>query len=179
MITLEWRLVAPGDGPEISTSLTPAETDELRRLAKGADVLEVGSAYGYSTVVLGLVARSMVAVDPHRELNSFGVLLENLAAYGVTTRCVVEMRRDDSRSVLPALAGEGRSFDLVWIDGDHQAHVVAQDVANALRLLKPTGTLAVHDYDEATCPGVREALDAWKVPPRLVDTMAVYGPGEW
>jgi predicted O-methyltransferase YrrM len=176
---LEWRDVPIGDGPAISTSLTADETAELQRLAKDADVLEVGSAYGYSTVAMGLVARSVVAVDPHQWLNSFGVLLENLEAYGVTSRCVVDMRREDSRVVLPVLAGEGRTFDLIWIDGDHQAHVVAQDVANALRLLKPTGTLACHDYDEATCPGVREALDAWKVPPRLVDTMAVYGPGEW
>lgn len=176
---LEWRDVSLGDGPAISTSLTMAETQELQRLAKDAEVLEVGSAYGYSTVAIGLVARSIVAVDPHQWLNSFGPLLNNLAAYGVTSRCVVEMRREDSRLALPQLAGEGRTFDLIWIDGDHEAHAVALDVANALKLLKPSGTLACHDYDEATCPGVRQALDAWKVPPRLVDTLAVYGPGEW
>lgn len=176
---LEWRDVSLGDGPAISTSLTAAETAELQRLATGADVLEVGSAFGYSTVALGLVARSVVAVDPHQWLNSFDALLDNLAAYDVTGRCVVEMRRADSRTVLPELLAEGRRFDLVWIDGDHAAPVVAQDVANALRLLKPTGTLACHDYGEDTCPGVRVALDAWKVPPRLVDTLAVYGPGEW
>lgn len=179
MVKLEWRDVAPGDGPAISTSLTLAETDELRRLAADADVLEIGSAYGYSTVVLGLVARSVVAVDPHRALNSFGALLENLAAYGVTSRTVVEIKRGDSSAIMPQLLGEGRRFDLVWIDGDHEAATVAQDVRNALLLLRPGGTLVVHDYDEDTCPGVREALDAWKVPPRLVDTLAIYGPGEW
>jgi predicted O-methyltransferase YrrM len=177
VIALEWRLVAPGDGPEISTSLTLAETDELRRLAKDADVLEVGSAYGYSSIVMALTGAHVVAVDPHRDLNSMGHMMANLAAFGVSSK--VEIWAEDSRSFLPKLADAEQLFDLVWIDGDHQAHVVAQDVANALRLLKPTGTLAVHDYDEATCPGVREALDAWKVPPRLVDTMAVYGPGEW
>lgn len=176
---LDWRDVAPGDGPAISTSLTLAETDELRRLAAGKDVLEVGSAFGYSTVVLGLVAWSVTAVDPHQSLNSFGAFWSNLAAYGVTARAVVEMRRDDSRVVLPQLLAEGRRYDLVWIDGDHAAHMVAHDVEWARKLLKPTGTLACHDYGEDTCPGVREALDAWKPPPRVVDTLAIYGPGEW
>ncbi len=123
---------------------------------------------------MALAGGTVVAVAPHNWLNSLPAMEANLAAYGVSDR--VDIWAEDSRSALPSI---GAKFDLVWIDGDHQAHVVAQDVANALRLLKPTGTLAVHDYDEATCPGVREALDAWKVPPRLVDTLAVYGPGEW
>src|SRR5689334_294406 len=62
-VKLEWRDVAPG--PAISTSLTAAETAELRRLGRNADVLEIGSAYGYSTVTLALVAKWVVAVDPH------------------------------------------------------------------------------------------------------------------
>ena len=176
---LEWRDVAPGDGPAISTSLTLAETDELRRLATGADVLEIGSAYGFSTVVLGQVARSVVAVDPHQWLNSFGTLLENLNAYGITSRAVVQIRRSDSWTVLPELRAEGWKFDLVWIDGDHAVHAVAHDVGLARLLLRPGGTLACHDYDEDTCPGVREALDAWKPPAKLIDTLAIYGPGEW
>lgn len=176
---LEWRDVAIGDGPPIHTSLTLAETDELRRLATNADVLEIGSAYGYSTVAIGLVARSVVAVDPHQWLNSFGVLMENLAAYGVTSRTVVEIRRADSWTVLPELRATGRKFDLVWIDGDHEAHTVAHDVGLGRLLLREGGTLACHDYGEDTCPGVAEALDQWKRPPKVVDTLAVYGPGDW
>jgi hypothetical protein len=67
----------------------------------------------------------------------------------------------------------------VWIDGDHEAHTVAHDMHRARRLLRPGGTLACHDYGEETCPGVRQALDAWKPPPWLVDTLGIYGPGEW
>jgi predicted O-methyltransferase YrrM len=177
VIALEWRDVAPGDGPTISTSLTSAEADELRRLAAGGSVLEIGSAYGYSATVMALEAAWVIAVDPHTWLPSFGPMTANLEAYGVSGR--VEICREDSRSALPRLHAEGARFDLVWIDGDHAAHMVTHDVQWALQLLKPGGTLACHDYDEATCPGVREALDAWKVPPRLVDTLAVYGPGEW
>lgn len=174
---LDWRPIALGDGPAISTSLTAAETDELRRLAADADVLEVGSAYGFSAVAMALAGAHVTAVDPHAWLDSYHVMVANLAAYGVTDK--VEICRADSRVALPALAVEGRTFDLIWIDGDHEAATVARDVQNALALLRPAGTLVCHDYDEDTCPGVRAALDAWNIPPRLVDTMAIYGPGDW
>jgi len=175
MITLSWRDVSLGDGPAISTSLTPAESDELRRLATGADVLEVGSAFGYSAILMALAgARSVIAVDPHVWLDSWATMVANVEAYGVADR--VTIWRGDSQTLLPTL---GAAFDLVWIDGDHEASAVARDVELARAVLRPTGTLACHDYDEATCPGVRAALDAWKPPPRLVDTLAVYGPGEW
>lgn len=170
---LEWRDVAPG--PAISTSLTAAETAELRRLARGADVLEIGSAYGYSTVVLALAARRVVAVDPHTAHGSLSVLRANLDEYRASDR--VEIRAGRSQDVLPdLLPGQ---FDLVWIDGDHTAETVRHDVEWARVLLREGGTLACHDYDEDTCPGVRQALDAWRRPPKVVDTLAIYGPGEW
>ena len=171
---LEWRGVAPGDGPAISTSLTLAETDELRRLAKDADVLEIGSAYGYSAIAMALAGGRVIAVDPHQWLDSWATMLANVEAYGVADR--VTVWRMSSQTAMSTL---GTVFDLVWIDGDHEAAAVAHDVEWARKLLRPSGTLAVHDYGEATCPGVRQALDGWKVPPRLVDTLAIYGPGEW
>ncbi len=36
-------------------------------------------------------------------------------------------------------------FDLIWVDGDHTFPIVACDVANAVRLLKPSGTLVCDD----------------------------------
>jgi len=176
-VKLDWRLVALGDGPAISTSLTPAETDELRRLARGADVLEIGSAYGYSAIAMALAGGRVLAVDPHAWLDSAASMIANMLAYGVTDR--IEIRRLDSRAALPALVDAGRRFDLVWIDGDHAADVVAHDVEWARKLLRKTGALVCHDYGEETCPGVREALDAWKIPLRVVDTLAIYGPGKW
>lgn len=174
---LPWRPIAPGNGPTIDTSLTLAETDELRRLAADADVLEVGSAYGYSAVAMALVGARVTAVDPHMQLASYETMLANLGVYFVAER--VQIVRGDSRQVLPQLFEQGRSFDLVWIDADHSAEMVAHDVTWARCLLRPTGTLACHDYDEDTCPGVRAALDAWRPPPKLVDTLGIYGPGEW
>jgi predicted O-methyltransferase YrrM len=170
---LIWRDVSIGDGKPINTSLTADETAELQRLAKDADVLEIGSAYGYSTCALALVAKSVVAIDPHFTHGSEGALNANLTAYGVREK--VDIRVGYSQSVLPELAFY--RFDLVWIDGDHTAQVVEHDVTWAIKLLKPGGYLACHDYDEVTCPGVRHALDKlFGGPGTLTDTLAVYQP---
>jgi len=177
---LLWRDVAIGAGPPINTSLTAAETAKLMELAKDGDVLEIGSAYGYSTCALALVARSVVAIDPHATHGSFFELQANLNAYGVREK--VRIVRDSSQNALRSMAGwvdkyekTAQRFDLVWIDGDHTAEVVEHDVSHAIKLLKPGGVLACHDYDEVTCPGVRVALDKlFGGPGKLTDTLAVY-----
>lgn len=170
---LFWRDVQLGEGPFINTSLTERETAELQRLAKDGDVLEVGTAYGYSTVALALVAKRVIAVDPHLTHGSLGDVHANLKAYGVSDR--VAIIQSYSQHALPALHSEGRKFDLVWIDGDHTAPVVENDVTWAIKMLKPGGVIACHDYDEVTCPGVRVALDKlFGGPGELTDTLAVY-----
>jgi predicted O-methyltransferase YrrM len=171
---LPWRDLAPGKGPAISTSLTEAETVKLQRLAAGRAVLEIGSAYGYSTVALALVADSVVAVDPHTAHDSYGHLHANLGLYGVHA----EVRRGASSDELPYLAVAKRRFGLVFVDGDHTAAGVAYDVEWAQKLLRPGGVLACHDYAETCCcpdvgPTLRHLLGE---PDELVDTLAVYRP---
>ena len=156
---LPWRDVAPGDGPAISTSVTAVEAAELARLAEGREVLEVGSAFGYSAVVMALTGSRVTAVDPHTWLpESFEVMTGNVAAYGVAGR--VEIMRAVSQFVLPRLADEGARFGLVFVDGDHSAEAARHDIRWALQLLDAGGTLAVHDYlEDCCCPGVRAAAD--------------------
>ena len=170
---LLWRDVAIGNGPPINTSLTAAETAKLMELAKDGDVLEIGSAYGYSTCALALVAKSVVAVDPHTGHGSLYELQANLNAYGVTDK--VEIVAEMSQQALPRIFDDQCRFDLVWIDGDHTAETVEHDVRFARSLLKPDGIIACHDYNEVTCPGVRQALDKlFGGPGDLTDTLAVY-----
>lgn len=171
---LPWRDLAPGPGPAIPTSLTEAETAELQRLAAGKDVLEIGSAFGYSTVALALVARFVDAVDPHTAHGSRSALEANLGFYGVRNK--VSILHETSQHVLPNLAEAGITYDLVWVDGDHTAAGVEHDVTWALKLLKSDGVLACHDYAETCCcpdvgPTLRRLLGE---PDELVDTMAVY-----
>lgn len=176
---LEWRDVALGDGgPGISTSLTLPETVELQRLAAGRQVLEIGSAYGYSAVAMALAGADVTAVDPHQQLGSYGPMVANVLAYAVADR--VDIRVGAAQQILPGLDA---GFDLVFIDGDHAAEAVTSDVTMALALLRPGGIIACHDHGESTCPGVAQALDTWRPYDYIVDTLAVYrigtaGPGE-
>ena len=152
-VHLPWRDVAPGPGaPPISTSLTLDEAKTLARLAPGRDVLEVGSAFGFSAAVMALAgARHVTAVDPHTWLGSHDAMAANLAAAGVTGAVTVV------RAWSPgALAGLDGPFGLVFIDGDHSAAGVMADVDAARKLLASGGVLACHDYGEdCCCPGVR------------------------
>jgi len=172
-LQLLWRDVAPGSGPAISSSITQSETAELQRLAKDVSVLEIGSAYGYSAIAMALAGGHVTAVDPHTGHHSFGTMHANLGIYRVADRVEVICAR--SQEALPDLYDRGERFDVIFVDGDHTDAAVEHDVRWAVKLLKAGGVLACHDYDEATCPGVRVALDRlFGGPGVLTDTLAVY-----
>ena len=179
---LPWRGMPVGDdGLLVSTSLTGNETKALASLAAGRDVLEIGSAFGYSACVMALAgARWVTAVDPHEWLNSHEAMRSNLAACGVADMVtVVGGRSPEVLADLPGLAGG--PFGLAFIDGDHGAAAVTADVEAARKLLAGGGVLACHDYGEdCCCPGVRWALEALFPggPSELVDTLAIYSAPE-
>jgi hypothetical protein len=85
-----------------------------------------------------------------------------------------------SEDVLPTLGD--RQYDFIFIDGDHGYEGVAHDVKQALRLLKPGGAIALHDYN----PELEERVGADKFgivkatkellgkPDEVVGVLAVY-----
>ena len=170
---LPWRGLPPAEGAQpISTSLTVNEAAALADLATGRDVLEVGSAFGFSACVMALAgAKHVTAVDPHGWLNSHEAMVSNLHTAGVTDQ--VTIVRAGSPGALDGLG----PFGLVFIDGDHAAEAVTADVEAARKVLGSGGVLACHDYGEdCCCPGVRYALDALfpAGPSEQVDTLAIY-----
>ena len=167
------RLV-DGCEPGIKAGISDLEAAELRCLARGAAVLEIGSAWGYSCVVMAKVARSVVSVDPHRDYDSLATFLANLDAHGVRDK-VTEIVAS-SRDALPELFAQGRRFDLVFVDGDHSAEQVAFDGLWSRHLLTPGGVIAFHDYSKELSGQVVQGLAGWPPFDRLVDSLAVY---EW
>lgn len=170
-VRLPWRI--PSFGPPIETSLTERETLDLQRLAALKRVLEIGAAFGYSTVIMAEVALKVTSVDPHLVHASLDAMARNLDQYGVTGR--VRRLVGTSLQMLPALAPA--QFDLIFVDGDHTAAGVTYDLAQAQRLAAAGGVLAFHDWNEETCPDVRQVLEAWRQPDYIVDTLAVYRLG--
>ena len=179
-MSLPWRPVSFAGGPHLLSSITDREIAKLQQLAAtagttstGGDALEVGSAYGYSAIAMALTGAHVTAVDPHAGENPLSLeqMRANLAAYQVDH--LVTILIGTSQQILPEL--DPASFDLVFIDGDHREPAVTHDVQWALKLLKPGGWLACHDLDEATCPGVRAALDRlFDHPEPTVDTLFVW-----
>ncbi len=166
---------------DIPTGVTAEEAARLATLARGGDVLELGAWFGFSTVVLAQAARRVTSVDWHRgdagtadwdrdaglgEAGTWDAYRGNLARYGVAAK--VDARRGRFEDVLPALAREGRLFDGVFLDAQHDAAAVAADLTLVLPLVRPGGWVAFHDYGRGEATGhpgwgVTEVADAFGV----------------
>lgn len=159
---------------KILTAVTEAESAELRKLAAGKRVLEVGSQYGYSTVLMAAVAQAVHAVDWHRgdaivgRHESLSVLWANLAAFRVLDKVVMHVGR--SEIVLPLF--RPASFGFAFHDAYHSTEAVAADVALILPLLEPGARLAFHDYGRYGVAAAVDALGLERV--ALVESLAVY-----
>lgn len=174
MISLPWRLQSPvGREPAIETSLTEREAACLQRLAAARTVLEVGAAYGFATVVMASKARYVITIDRHdAHRGSLEALRSNLRSHSRDR--VVTVLVGDSLAVLPLLVAQ---FDLVFLDGSHRFAGLWADLQQAERLLAPGGQIAVHDYEEQSCPDVRPAVEASGIPGKVwVDTLWVSEP---
>lgn len=173
---LPWRdvpLAVNGRELAINTSITEGEAAALAELATDGGCVEIGSAYGYSAIVMAQRARSVVAIDPHHQLDSFATMQDNLASAGVADK--VRIWLANSGDALPQLPSD--TYDLVFVDGDHHHSQVTFDIAHGWRAVRPGGHLAVHDYGEDTCTGVLPAVDAFRHAVQLeemtVDTLWV------
>lgn len=160
---------------DIDGWLTREEGDALRLLAVGADVLELGSYKGRSTVAMAEVARHVTAVDWHRgdagcgRANTLQAFIANMLAHGVADQVSAIVCRVDQAEFPPA------SFDLAFIDDDHEGDAPLVATRLALRCVRPGGVIAWHDWNvvavrcaAATCGlvphGLRNTL-AWATVP--------------
>lgn len=127
--------------------LTEAEGTLLAACAVDKAVLEIGSFCGRSTICAAQTAISVDAVDPFDGRatpvpgSTLAEFIENIAKYGVSEKVAIQNGTIDE--IGPTLEPK---FGLVLIDGDHSYMAVRNDIEWALRLLKPDGHIAFHDY---------------------------------
>lgn len=147
----------PAPGPEVYRHpegvpgwLSYAEGRALWELARGRRVLELGRFQGRSTVALAQSAREVVSVDVADPAPA-AAWLERFGL-GAT----VALHRGTFADVARGLG----TFDLVFVDGEHDGANVRADVALALTVLAPGGVLACHDYPDPDWPDVRREVDA-------------------
>ena len=113
-------------------------------------VLEIGLAWGGSAVHICCALRDNgrgqnTALDPFQTLIWGNVALNELMRLGLDrTFSFVEDRSD---LFLPQLIRENRSFDIVFIDGNHSLSGVFVDWHYCTRLLRVGGTVVFDDMD--------------------------------
>jgi predicted O-methyltransferase YrrM len=135
--------------PAIETGISESEAVELERLARRRTVIEFGAWLGFSSVVLGRVARRLVSVDWHRgdehagRRDTIEAYFTHLTEYEVRDSVIAIVGRFED--VAPML-GAGQ-FEMGFLDGLHDRASVLRDLDLLDRLLGRSATLAVHDYD--------------------------------
>lgn len=146
--------------PLIDGWTTDEEACELAALAKGKRVLEVGTFKGLGAVLMARAGAEVWAVDWHRGDAALGpqdtlcAWWTNIRRHQVADQVVGLVGR--SATVLPLLRPE--SFDLAFVDGDHEEEAVSLDIMLTLPLVRSGGQLVFHDYSDAW-PGVVAAVD--------------------
>ncbi len=146
----------------IRTGIKLDEAQLLRDHAAGKTVLELGSQFGFSTVLMGEVARRVDAVDWHGGDECVGhepslpTFKRNLHRFHVDRRVVPYIGRNDE--ILPTL--KQAEYDFAFHDSFHEEEAVMEDVRLIWPHLKYGALIAFHDYgvDKANF-GVTQAVE--------------------
>jgi predicted O-methyltransferase YrrM len=128
----------------------------LIRHFRPLSVLEVGTHIGASTVHIAAAllrngAGRLTTVDI-LDVNDSQTKLWLMArsthspAEMVARLGAAELVRFVTQPSLEFLAGWRETFDFIFLDGDHAAQTVYQEIPAALRVLNPGGVVLLHDY---------------------------------
>jgi predicted O-methyltransferase YrrM len=141
--------------------ITDKERAVLEKYAsRSTRILEIGSWRGKSTLAMAQANPSalVVSVDPHDTMGgrlpaSWSSFLASLA--NRDTPNVAVFRMLSTSFVHLGLGG----FDMAFIDGDHSYEAVREDLEIVSRLGQRHMVVALHDYKEASYPGVQRAIE--------------------
>lgn len=149
---------------EARHAINPGDRRALYYLARGLScsrVLEVGTHVGASTTILCLALADehvqssasphLVTVDildvndpdngPWRQLN-----LGHSPAQVLRELHCEHLVQFVAQPSLTYLQQSQQRFDLIFLDGDHEAEIVYQEIAAAQNLLTPRGVILLHDF---------------------------------
>jgi predicted O-methyltransferase YrrM len=129
---------------------------EFLRARKPVKTLEVGMAYGISTLFICQALRENgaghhTAIDPNERTTFKSIGLLNAERAGV--KDLVTLFESPSEQVLPQLHAENQRFDFVFIDGRHLFDYALVDFFFADKLVEVGGCIAI---DDLWMPSVRK-----------------------
>jgi predicted O-methyltransferase YrrM len=128
--------------------------------ARAATALEIGMAYGVSSLALadalssGTDTPMLVSIDPHQHDQWNGVALGRLGRAGFADFC--QLIEASSQAALPRLVEQGFRADLAVIDGWHTFDHCLVDFFFIDLLLRSGGVVV---FDDTWMPGVRAVVE--------------------
>jgi len=123
-----------------NSRLVPSRNHILPLMPKGGVCAEVGTQTGgFAKLILSVVQPSKLHIYDIDYTPFDHAYFEPFVAQGT-----VELHRGDSSTLLSQLPD--RSFDFIYIDGDHSYEGVAKDLAQAARKIKNDGWIVCNDY---------------------------------
>jgi len=122
----------------------------LARRVPNCRYLEIGSCRGESMANVASVAAECVAINlSATEMAALGYPPAAIAAEGLFINQLANVRNIYHNSQTYDYSAIQRSFDLIFIDGDHSQAGVAIDTRNAFPLLRDGNSVIVwHDYGD-------------------------------
>ena len=134
------------------------ETESLK-----GDIIEIGSAWGRSLVLLGYASRKKIwSIDPHTGglaylqqgtlQDSFSEFQENLKKNGLLSRVEILKHTTDeviTRDLIPKTV----KFSFAFVDGLHTQEGVLKDFELLQKFMLPDSVIVFDDYFE---PGVKD-----------------------
>jgi predicted O-methyltransferase YrrM len=133
------------------------------------DILEIGSAWGRSTVLFGMASKKNIwSIDPHtggvafikrgEKQNSYDEFMSNIKRFGLTNR-VRTLPYTTGKVWKENLLPDDITFSLVFIDGLHTAEGVAVDFDLSYPRLVHRGVVLFDDYFEPSVPDYTSKID--------------------
>ena len=136
--------------PALSTTRNLIEIEQILRCNRPENTLEVGMAFGGSSLIFADVGGTMcpglyrhTSIDPYQSTVWDGVGMQCLESAGLQD--FVELFEEPSSLVLPRMVAEGRRFGLIYVDGSHLFEDVFVDAYFCMRLLAEDGYLLFDD----------------------------------
>lgn len=147
-------------GGALSTKSNLREIERIMRLNRPNSTLEIGMAFGGSTLVFASVGWELcpgsyhhIAIDPfqHTVWDGVGKQCVETSGFG---KCF-ELIEEPSCLALPRLLSQEERFGVIYVDGSHLFEDVFLDAYFGARLLSPGGYIF---FDDSSHPHVAKVL---------------------
>jgi hypothetical protein len=131
-------------------------------LLHGANIISVANTYGLHK------DSKLYGIDPFQDYNdypeyknqqesSYNTFMNNIQIYGIKDKVI--FNRGYSNIELCKLDND--FFDIIYIDGNHEAEYVLEDAVLSFRKLKKNGIMIFDDYDDGFKDLSKKGIEAF------------------